>query len=208
MVKEDIPGSAYLELGESKYIVVPKDDRYDVDLSGSASGTATVEVDELDASGNIMASSTISGITVTTSTEARVDIRPENLASTTISVDENADGRVDTTATTNEARKNKLKEKERKNQPTVSPGGGGGLGTALISEDNDIRDDGEVLGKNDLATNTPESTSSTTTQTQSMNPKPVISDIKNKDLQNMNKSQLREFLMQLQVKLRAILTTL
>ena len=95
--QEEIPGSTYLELGESKYVVVPKDNGYDINLSGTGSGTFTFTAEELDASGGVIASSTFSNIPVTTSTKASVNLQANNLASSTVSVDINGDGTSDRT---------------------------------------------------------------------------------------------------------------
>lgn len=89
---EEIRNSTYIEFGEGKYIFVPADGAYDIDLKGTGTGTFSFEAQKVSSDGEVMASTTFQHLPVATSTEASVDLDKNNLASSTLSLDYNGDG--------------------------------------------------------------------------------------------------------------------
>lgn len=89
---EEIPGSTYLELGGSTYIVVPDGTRYDVVLHGTAQGGVTFSLDTL-RGGVQQANIAVSVATITPSTTISLSYATSSLSN--LSIDQNGDGSID-----------------------------------------------------------------------------------------------------------------
>lgn len=96
-IEENIPGSRYRTIGESKYILVPKDLSSTVKLKGYEEGSFSLDIDNIE--GDTVTSSTrFSAIPTSASTLVTIDI-PANVGmsvSTPIQLDFNGDGTNDT----------------------------------------------------------------------------------------------------------------
>ncbi len=99
-IEENIPGSRYKTIGESKYILVPQDIATNLKLKGYQEGSFSLNIDTLE--GDIVVSNTtFSAIPSSTSTIVTMDL-PANTditTSTPLKVDFNGDGTVDTQIT-------------------------------------------------------------------------------------------------------------
>ena len=94
---EQIPGSRYFEVGDIKMIALPQSTAHTVKLVGYKSGTFALDVDTVQGN-TILASSTFSGIPSSTSTVVTLSV-PANTgitSSSTLQIDQNGDGVVDT----------------------------------------------------------------------------------------------------------------
>jgi len=90
ILEEGIPNSLYMEIGENKYIVVPKDGDYTLKLDGLSDGIFTLEQEQL--VNNLPGDSVVwRDIPTTALFNGEVDINGGMLA-TSISMDENGDG--------------------------------------------------------------------------------------------------------------------
>lgn len=85
----------YDEFGDVKYITVPAGTTYTLNLTGYDTGTFTLEIEEL-AGGTAIASSTLVNIPSTASTTATLTIGDSLASASTLSVDIDGDGAVDT----------------------------------------------------------------------------------------------------------------
>jgi hypothetical protein len=145
VIREDVPGSRYIEIGDSKYILAPKDKVGQVSLSGTGSGEATVRVQEMDADGNATASSIFSGISVTASTTASLELNSQNISSSTLTVDPDGDGTDEMTLASNRVRRQQAKQSQEKDARSQTiPGGGGN--TLAPADDSNKEPEGDVLG--------------------------------------------------------------
>ncbi len=91
---EDIPGSTAGTFGEVSYVLVPADAPYTLTLDGQASGTFTLDIQELEGAA-VTASSTFAEMPVTSSMLATLSV-DEHVASTSpLAVDEDGDGTVE-----------------------------------------------------------------------------------------------------------------
>lgn len=68
-----IPGARYKHYGEVQVLTVPKNTSFALNLDGYASGSFTLDIDEVDGNNNIVASSTIEAVPSATTTKARID---------------------------------------------------------------------------------------------------------------------------------------
>ncbi len=93
---QDIPGSSYSEFGEVKYITVPEGRAYQLTMHGQASGTFTLDAQEMTGEA-VTASSTIAGVPTTASTTVAMSIGPDLSALSPMTIDKNGDGTVDAT---------------------------------------------------------------------------------------------------------------
>jgi pimeloyl-ACP methyl ester carboxylesterase len=95
-VEEQIPGSYYQQYGEGQYIGLPADGSYTVKLHGTDTGTFTFEVTPV--SGGVAgAPVTFADVPVTASSSAIISLAGNVPASTTLALDVNGDGVIDTT---------------------------------------------------------------------------------------------------------------
>ncbi len=93
-IKEEIPGSSFINLGDSQYIFLPKEGKYNFLFKGIDSGQATVEIE------NFVGNKTepvvsFTDISVNVSTNAKFDVVADKPQETVISVDKNGDGTPD-----------------------------------------------------------------------------------------------------------------
>ena len=91
-VTEDIPGSAYGEFGEVKYLTAPEGGRYQLAMHGQDSGSFSLDIQE-SSSGVIIASSTIAGVPTTSNTLATMTITGGIGTASALTIDENGDGK-------------------------------------------------------------------------------------------------------------------
>lgn len=75
VLKEDIIGSQYFELGSSKYAVVPSSESYSVLLTGEANGNYSLTIDEFSSNYDQKNLQTIVGLPVTPTTHARFTLQ-------------------------------------------------------------------------------------------------------------------------------------
>jgi pimeloyl-ACP methyl ester carboxylesterase len=94
--EETIPGSTYLEIGGSKYVIVPADGTYDIKLKGTAEGGATFSLDRLGSSVQVPEIS-VRIATVTASTTIGIKYADAELSN--LQIDSNGDSMVDTVLT-------------------------------------------------------------------------------------------------------------
>ena len=95
-IEEQIPGSYYQQYGEGQYIGLPADGNYTVRLHGTDTGTFTFEV--IPVSGGVTGTPvTFADVPVTASSTATISLTGSSPASTTLALDINGDGIVDTT---------------------------------------------------------------------------------------------------------------
>jgi hypothetical protein len=97
-VTQDIPGSTYDQFGEVKYVIVPEGAPYTLTLRGQASGTFSLDMQEMQG-GTVTASSTIAGVPTTASTTAQMTIGTSFSALSPLTIDEDGDGTIDATVT-------------------------------------------------------------------------------------------------------------
>jgi pimeloyl-ACP methyl ester carboxylesterase len=97
-VEENIPGSDYQTFGEVTYISIPASATAHVVMSGYASGSFTLDIQEVQ-DDNIIASTTFAGIPSSTSTIATIDIPSGgNISSSSpLTIDENGNGNIEFT---------------------------------------------------------------------------------------------------------------
>ncbi|KND46948.1 MAG: lecithin-cholesterol acyltransferase [Parcubacteria bacterium C7867-004] len=93
-VSEEIPGSSYGDLGESKYIVVPETRAYSLKLRGQATGTFSLNI-RRQVGNSITASTTIAAVPTTNKTTATLVVNGDIEHLSALAVDENGDGTVD-----------------------------------------------------------------------------------------------------------------
>ena len=91
-ITENIPDSTYGEFGEVKYIIVPEGSSYQLTMYGQASGTFSLDIQEI-SDGVVTTSSTIENVPTTASTFASLTISGGIETASTLSVDENGDGK-------------------------------------------------------------------------------------------------------------------
>jgi hypothetical protein len=95
-VEDQIPGSYYQQYGEGQYIGLPADTNYTVKLHGTDTGTFTFEVTPV--SGGVEGTPvTFADVPVTASSTATINLSGAAPTSTTLALDVNGDGIVDTT---------------------------------------------------------------------------------------------------------------
>lgn len=95
-IEENIPGSRYKTIGESKYILVPKDISTNLELKGYQEGSFSLSIDSLLGDEKI-SSTTFSAIPSSTTTLVTMDLpaNTEVSASTPLVIDFNGDGTID-----------------------------------------------------------------------------------------------------------------
>ncbi|MFA5773665.1 MAG: hypothetical protein WC908_03270 [Candidatus Paceibacterota bacterium] len=89
-IEENIPNSSYLEVGDEKYLIVPRDENYRLELTGLSDGIFTLE-QELVVNDLPVDSVVFRDISTTSSLRGEVDINADSLA-TSISLDKEGDG--------------------------------------------------------------------------------------------------------------------
>lgn len=89
-IREEIPNSYYLEIGTDKYIGVPKNGNYIINLQGEGVGTFTLN-QEIVEEGNILSSKNFIDIPVTPLTKATLNFSDGNLPNT-LSLDTDGNG--------------------------------------------------------------------------------------------------------------------
>ncbi len=94
--EENIPGSTYLEIGSSKYVIVPENGNYIIKLKGTAEGGLTFSLDTLNGPTQIPQIS-VRVATITASTT--IGIKYINSALTNLEIDTNGDTIIDTILT-------------------------------------------------------------------------------------------------------------
>ncbi len=87
---EDIPNSAYLEVGDAKYVVLPTGEEYHLELAGTGSGTFSVSFDTVTQAG-VTQGKNYPDIPVSTDTDAKITIAPDGTL-TSFLVDTEGDG--------------------------------------------------------------------------------------------------------------------
>lgn len=97
-IQTDIPGSAYFEFGESKYIVIPSQSEYAVALEGEGEGSFTLRVTAVTGEENPLPLSLLVG---TTSDGVHMDFSKSQGIFTDVSYDYDGDGTVDAVMTLN-----------------------------------------------------------------------------------------------------------
>ncbi len=94
-IDTQIPNSQYYQIGDDKYITIPNAANYTVKLQGQAQGSFTLDTETLSGD-NVVSSSSFEDVPVSTSTEATLSISSSiPVASSTLSVDLNGDGKSD-----------------------------------------------------------------------------------------------------------------
>jgi hypothetical protein len=91
---EDIPKSTSGTFGEVKYVVLPLDAHYTIELQGEGTGLFTLDVQE-QRNGTVLASTTIADVPVTTSMRATFSINGSLKDTSALSIDEDGDGSED-----------------------------------------------------------------------------------------------------------------
>ncbi|HVM73297.1 MAG TPA: hypothetical protein VMU13_00230 [Candidatus Paceibacterota bacterium] len=95
-IEENIPGSYYQRYGEGQYIGLPADGDYHVVLHGESTGTFTFQATPV--SGGVAGTPvSFTDIPVTASSTALINVSASNPSSTTLALDVNGDGIIDTT---------------------------------------------------------------------------------------------------------------
>ena len=97
-ITENIPGSTCGQFGEVKYVIVPEGSRYDLAMHGQASGSFSLDVQEI-TNGTITASTTFAGVPTTASTTVTMKVQSDISTLSPLQVDENGDGTIDATLT-------------------------------------------------------------------------------------------------------------
>ena len=97
-VTEDIPGSSYTEIGDSKYVLVPANGTYAVVINGTANGGLTFSMDALHGETQTKMHR-VQVATITPSTSVQVAYAAQSLSNLTI--DTNGDGETDIVLTPN-----------------------------------------------------------------------------------------------------------
>ncbi len=87
---EDIPNSAYLEVGDAKYVVLPTGEEYHLELSGTGSGTFSLSFDAVTEAG-VVKGKNYPDIPISINTDAKVTIAPDGTL-TSFLVDTEGDG--------------------------------------------------------------------------------------------------------------------
>lgn len=93
VINEDIPNTQYLELGESKYIVLPKESSVEISLNGIGEGLYSLSIDELVEGGEQEPVSLLSGATSTAAMVATFSITEGSYS--TLETDLDGDGGID-----------------------------------------------------------------------------------------------------------------
>ncbi|MFZ1075559.1 MAG: NosD domain-containing protein [Minisyncoccia bacterium] len=91
-ISENIPDSSYGEFGDVKYIIAPEGGQYQLSMHGQATGSFSLDMQEF-SDDTITASSTIANIPTTASTTANLTISNGIGTVSTLTVDENSDGK-------------------------------------------------------------------------------------------------------------------
>lgn len=99
-VTEDIPGSSYTEIGDSKYVLVPANGMYTVAIKGTGNGGLTFSMDTLHGETQTKVHS-VRIATITPSTSVQVAYASQTLSN--LIVDTNGDGETDIVLTPNGA---------------------------------------------------------------------------------------------------------
>ncbi len=89
--EETIPGSEYGQFGEVQYITVPAGPEYTVEMNGLASGTFSLDIQEV-SGGSIVASTTLASIPTQVGTIARMTISDTLATASSLSVDSDGNG--------------------------------------------------------------------------------------------------------------------
>jgi Lecithin:cholesterol acyltransferase len=89
-VKEEIPDSKYVVIGDTQFVSIPENTIGQVKLHGISDGSFTLDI-ERQTGNTIVDSVSIGGVPSLAQTVASLDINP-NLASTTLNIDNNGDG--------------------------------------------------------------------------------------------------------------------
>ncbi len=97
-LKQDIPGSAVQVLDDEEYVTAPKEGSYKVAASGYASGTATIEVAEVQSDGRASTTAALVAVPVTASTTVSFSVAAGVPGSAQL--DMNGDGVPDVTVAT------------------------------------------------------------------------------------------------------------
>lgn len=94
--EETIPGSAYGQFGEVQYVTVPAGPEYTVKMNGIASGTFSLDIQEV-SGGSIVASTTLAGVPTQAGTIAKITIGDSLTTISSLSVDSDGNGVTDFT---------------------------------------------------------------------------------------------------------------
>ncbi len=93
-IKEEIPGSSFIALGDSQYVFLPKEGTYDFVFSGTGNGEVTVEIKNfVDDAPELITSFT--DIPVTETSQASFVVEASEPLKTKIQIDEDGDGEID-----------------------------------------------------------------------------------------------------------------
>ena len=172
-VTENIPGATYGEFGDVQYIIAPEGN-YTLNMNGQASGTFTLEMQEM--TGNtITASSTIANVPTTSNTLASLTIAGGIDTVSALSVDEDGDGTADITIAPESGETVNYEPpapapapapEPQISSPSSSGGGGGGWSsipaqTPTTATTTDITATTSALVIQTVATSTPEFATST-----------------------------------------------
>lgn len=96
LIEESIKGSSYYTLGDTKIVIVPADTLHTVKLDAYASGSFTLDLEELHGD-TVTASTTFEAIPTATTTQATLVWTGALSPSTTLAVDFNGDSTIDAT---------------------------------------------------------------------------------------------------------------
>ncbi len=95
--RTEIPGSAYIEFGESKYVVIPSGIDYTVALTGEAEGSYTLRIERLEGEADPVVLTTLAA--ATTTPDMTAEFTKEGGVFSTIKTDVDGDGVVDSVTT-------------------------------------------------------------------------------------------------------------
>lgn len=92
--EETIPGSVYGQFGEVQYVTVPAGPEYSVEMNGVASGTFSLDIQEV-SGGSVVASTTLASVPTQAGTIARMTISDTLATVSSLSVDSDGNGSAD-----------------------------------------------------------------------------------------------------------------
>jgi pimeloyl-ACP methyl ester carboxylesterase len=96
-IREEIPNVTYKQIGDVQFISAPAGVAYILKMKGYQSGNFSLDEDKQEGN-NITGSTSFQGISSSTTTVATVDIAPnQEIANSTLKIDQNGDGTVDKT---------------------------------------------------------------------------------------------------------------
>lgn len=97
-ISEEIPGSSFASIGSDHYLFLPKSGEYDVRVSGTGTGPATIETSVISRDKTTTVAA-YTDIPVTAATEAQMDLTALTPQSATVEVDKDGNGEVDSVVT-------------------------------------------------------------------------------------------------------------